>query len=130
MYKLDTKRVATMRKRLGDASALIKDDNYLPFFRSRQIKYPNEFKESVEQAKRKHNPSHWLASIWAGSKIAATVKMLKGYINRKIVALAEKREANRLETLKRNSCKNTTAAQRAENLLKLKAMYKTFMHTC
>lgn len=129
MYKLDTKRVKTMRTRLGDASALIKNDNYLPFFRSRQIKYPDEFKESVEQAKRKHNPSHWLASIWAGSKVAATVKMLKGYINRKLVALADRREAERLETL-RNSCNNIPEAQRAENLLKIKALYKSFVHTC
>ena len=36
MFVVDNKRIATMRKHLGKASELIKDDAYLPMFRNRQ----------------------------------------------------------------------------------------------
>lgn len=48
MFVVDNKRIVTMRKHLGKASELIKDDAYLPMFRNRQKKYN---KSSTNQLK-------------------------------------------------------------------------------
>ena len=50
---MDKKRIMTLRKRLGKASKLIRDDNFLPMFRNRQIRYQKEFEESVKIASKK-----------------------------------------------------------------------------
>ena len=53
MFLVDKKRAKTMRMALGnDASELIKDDKYLPFFRSRQKKYPKEFYMQLKRPKK------------------------------------------------------------------------------
>ena len=62
MFVVDNKRITTMRKHLGKASELIKDDAYLPMFRNRQKKYKQEFDESVEVARTKRDPERYLAS--------------------------------------------------------------------
>ena len=119
MYKLDAARVRTMRAKLGRASELIKNDQYLPMFRNRQINYPKEFEESVTQAMGKANPSHWLASIWAKSKIKATLTMLGKYLAKKVADAARQREANRIAKAKADAVANCTEKQRANNLRRL-----------
>lgn len=74
MFLVDKKRAKTMRNALGkNASDIIKEDKYLPFFRSRQKKYPKEFEESVKLAKTKRNPYRYLSKIWAFRNIEKTL---------------------------------------------------------
>lgn len=97
--KLDSHRVLVMRQRLGRASALIKNDRFLPMFRNRQKNHPEEFEQSVEQALsgRVKNPSRWFAKIWAVSKIAETIDIMRTYINRAKSHLAEVRHQMMME---------------------------------
>ena len=74
----------TLRKRLGKASKLIRDDNFLPMFRNRQIRFQKEFEESVKIASRKRNPEHFFASIWSCKNIEKTLKMMRSIIYRAI----------------------------------------------
>ena len=57
---IDERRVQKMQQRLGKATKLITDDNYLPMFRNRQINYAREFDYSIKLAKRKRNPRKYL----------------------------------------------------------------------
>ena len=77
---MEEKRILTLRKRLGKASKLIRDDNFLPMFRNRQIRYQKEFEESVKIASRKRNPEHFFASIWSCKNIEKTLKMMRSII--------------------------------------------------
>ena len=74
----------TLRKRLGKASKLIRDDNFLPMFRNRQIRFQKEFEESVKIASKKRNPEHFFASIWSCKNIEKTLKMMRSIIYRAI----------------------------------------------
>lgn len=84
------KRVKTLRKRLGAASDLIKDDAYLPLFRNRQIRYPKEFEESIAQAQRKKHPDRWFAKVWSCANTFDSLKMLAKYIARRVAECAKK----------------------------------------
>ena len=97
--KLDNWRVRVMRERLGKASALVDNDAYLPLFRNRQKNHPKEFEQSVEQALsgRVKNPSRWFAKIWAVSKLAETIDIMRTYINRAKSRLAEARHQRMIE---------------------------------
>ena len=97
--KLDNHRVRVMRERLGKASALVNNDAYLPLFRNRQKNHPEEFEQSVEQALsgRVKNPSRWFAKIWAVSKLAETIDIMRTYINRAKSRLAEARHQRMME---------------------------------
>ena len=97
--KLDNHRIRVMRQRLGKASVLIKNDRYLPMFRNRQKNHPEEFEQSVEQALsgRVKNPSRWFAKIWAVSKLAETIDIMRTYINRAKSRLAEARHQQMAE---------------------------------
>ena len=81
---MDEKRIITLRKRLGRASKLIRDDNFLPMFRNRQIRYKKEFEESVKISNKKRNPEHFFASIWSCKNIEKTLKMMRSIIYRAI----------------------------------------------
>lgn len=70
-----------MRFSLKEASYLIKNDNFLPKFRNRQKNYPDEWNKSVEIARKKDNPEHYLAVIWAKDNIKKSLKWLKKLIN-------------------------------------------------
>lgn len=83
----------TLRKRLGKASKLIRDDNFLPMFRNRQIRYKKEFEESVKIASRKRNPEHFFAVIWACRNIEDTLKMMRSIIYRAIEKARELQES-------------------------------------
>ena len=93
MGKVDNRRAATMRKRLGDASPLVENDQYLPMFRNRQINYQNEFDFSVAEAAKKRNPSAWFAKVWRVEAVAKTVIILRKMMNSvkcKAIELARK----------------------------------------
>lgn len=81
---MSEKRIETLRNRLGKASELIVDDDYLPMFRNRQIRFKKEFEESVKLAKKKRNPEHYFASIWSCKALEKTLEMLHRMIYRAI----------------------------------------------
>ena len=81
MFVLNEKRIQTMRFSLKEASCLIKNDNFLPKFRNRQKNYPDEWNKSVEIARKKDNPEHYLAVIRAKDNIKKSLKWLKKLIN-------------------------------------------------
>jgi hypothetical protein len=91
------KRVKTLRKRLGAASDLIKDDAYLPLFRNRQIRYPKEFEESIVQAQRKEHPDRWFAKVWSCANTFDSLKMLAKYVARRVAEYAKKVHDEKLE---------------------------------
>lgn len=103
---MEEKRIITLRKRLGKASKLIKDDNFLPMFRNRQIRFQKEFEESVKIASKKRNPEHFFASIWSCENIEKTLKMMRSIIYRAIEKARELQESiKRIKTeqsIKRN----------------------------
>lgn len=80
-FILDQKRKDTIREKLGKSSELIKTDNFLPKFRNRQKNYPDEWNKSVEIAKKKDNPEHYLAVVWAKDNIKKSLEWLKKLIN-------------------------------------------------
>ena len=74
---MSEKRIVTLRNRLGKASDLIKNDEFLPMFRNRQIHFKKEFEESVKLAKKKNNPEHYFASIWSCKSLEKTLEMIR-----------------------------------------------------
>lgn len=81
---MSEKRIVTLRNRLGKASDLVKNDEYLPMFRNRQIHFKKEFEESVKLAKKKNNPEHYFASIWSCKSLKKTLEMIRRMIYRAI----------------------------------------------
>lgn len=81
---MSEKRIVTLRNRLGKASDLIENDDYLPMFRNRQIHFKKEFEESVKLAKKKNNPEHYFASIWSSKALKKTLEMIRKMIYRAI----------------------------------------------
>lgn len=81
---MSEKRIVTLRNRLGKASDLIKNDDFLPMFRNRQIHFKKEFEESVKIAKKKRNPEHYFASIWSCKALEKTIEMIRRMIYRAI----------------------------------------------
>jgi hypothetical protein len=81
---MSEKRIVTLRNRLGKASDLIKNDDYLPMFRNRQIHFKKEFEESIKLAKKKRNPEHYFASIWSCKSLEKTLEMIRKMIYRAI----------------------------------------------
>lgn len=78
---IDAKRQQTMMERLGEAAELIDDKRFLPMFRNRQIHYPEEFKRSIEIARKKKNPSHYFANIWSTKNLKRTLNIITKMIN-------------------------------------------------
>lgn len=102
MFIINAQRISTMRNRLGkEASKIIKNDNFLPMFRNRQKNYQDEFNQSVEIAKRKNNPTHYLAKIWAKNNVEKSLKWLRSFINRAKVKLADLRHQARMAALEK-----------------------------
>lgn len=99
---MDKKRIMTLRKRLGKASKLIRDDNFLPMFRNRQIRFQKEFEESVKIASKKRNPEHFFAVIWACRNIEDTLRMMRSIIYRAIEKTRELQES--IKRIKTEQC--------------------------
>lgn len=116
---MEVKRIITLRKRLGKASKLIKDDNFLPMFRNRQIRFQKEFEESVKIASKKRNPEHFFASIWSFKNIEKTLKMMRSIIYRAIEKVRELQESiKRIKT--EQSIKRNLNPTRLKELSKMK----------
>lgn len=81
---MSEKRIVTLRNRLGKASDLVENDDFLPMFRNRQIHFKKEFEESVKLAKKKRNPEHYFASIWSCKSLKKTLEMIRRMIYRAI----------------------------------------------
>lgn len=92
---INQKRIQSMREALGEASALVDNDKYLPLFRNRQKNHTREFKQAAKMARNKKNPARWFASLWSVEKTARTLEILRTYINKKIAKKAENREKSR-----------------------------------
>lgn len=90
MFLVDAKRARTMRLALGkDASEIIKEDSYLPFFRSRQKKYPEEFEKSVQLAKKKRNPYRYLSKIWAFKNLEKTLTFIGKMLSKSVCQITK-----------------------------------------
>ena len=94
---IDERRIQKMQQRLGKATKLITDDNYLPMFRNRQINYAKEFDYSIKLAKRKRNPRKYFAFIWSSSNLAKTVDWLRKLIAQAKAKAAEKRHKQKIQ---------------------------------
>jgi len=119
-FMIDATRIETMRERLGDASALVESDQYLPLYRNRQINHPELFNFSVKLAKRKTNPARYFASIWSSKNLAKTIDWLQKLINlaqskAREVAYAAKKVA---DTVKEAAQLNREGRRRYEKMLK------------
>ncbi len=90
---MSKKRIVTLRNRLGKASDLIENDDFLPMFRNRQIHFKKEFEESVKLAKKKRNPEHYFASIWSCKALKKTLEMIRRMIYR-VIKKAREYQAN------------------------------------
>lgn len=88
---MSEKRIITLRNRLGKASDLVKNNEYLPMFRNRQIRFKKEFEESIKIAKKKRNPEHYFASIWSCKSLEKTLEMIRKMIYRAIEKAREYR---------------------------------------
>lgn len=67
-YMVNDRRKQTMLKRIGEASELIDDQRFLPFYRGVQIRLekmgkPDEWGRMIEAAKAKTNPSRYFAKL-------------------------------------------------------------------
>lgn len=113
-FIVDDRRISVMRKRLGKASKIIKNDSYLPMFRNRQIRFQEEFDHSVEIACKKGDPAAYLATIWSRKNLDKSVMWLRKMINVLKGKLAEIR----------NTFKNTTIGRGLTNKDGLKKLYK------
>lgn len=114
MFVVDNKRIATMRKHLGKASKLIKDDAYLPMFRSRQKKYKQEFDESVEVAKTKRDPERYLASVWSLKNLEQSLVWMRGRIARAINELARQRQEKKQRKMEERARRDMNYSGRAK----------------
>lgn len=112
MFVLDNKRITTMRKHLGKASELIKDDAYLPMFRNRQKKYKQEFDESVEVAKKKRDPARYLASIWSVKNLEQTLLWMRSRIARAVNELARRRQEKKIRKMEKKARRETNYSGR------------------
>ena len=112
MFIIDNKRIATMRKHLGKASELIKDDAYLPMFRNRQKKYKQEFDESVEVAKTKRDPERYLASVWSLKNLEQTLLWMRSRIARAVNELARRRQEKKIRKMEKKARRETNYSGR------------------
>lgn len=112
MFIIDNKRIVTMRKHLGEASELIKNDAYLPMFRNRQKKYKQEFDESVEVAKKKRDPARYLASIWSVKNLEQTLLWMRSRIARAVNELARRRQEKKIRKMEKKARRETNYSGR------------------
>ena len=118
---MSEKRIETLRNRLGKASDLVKNDEYLPMFRNRQIHFKKEFEESVKLAKKKRNPEHYFASIWSCKSLEKTLETIRKMIYRAIEK-AREYQAN-IERIKQEA--DVKANFNPEGRAKLTTMIKS-----
>ena len=101
-----------MRKHLGEASELIKNDAYLPMFRNRQKKYKQEFDKSVEVAKTKRDPERYLASVWSLKNLEQTLLWMRSRIARAVNELARRRQEKKIRKMEKKARRETNYSGR------------------
>ena len=116
---IDERRVQKMQQRLGKATKLITDDNYLPMFRNRQINYAREFDYSIKLAKRKRNPRKYFAFIWSRKNLSKTVDWLRKLIAQAKAKLAKERHAQQMN----EQLESPTNAVNLHKLTEMKRQY-------
>ena len=85
---LDSKRINTMRSRLGSASDLIDNDNYLP--RARRVQMDctkDEFDAICKLARRADNPQHYFMRSIAKDRIESTISYVRRILSRSVSAI-------------------------------------------
>ena len=85
---IDNKRIKTMRNRLGDASELIDNDNYLP--RARRVQMDctkDEFDAICKLARRADNPQHYFMRSIAKDRIESTISYVRRILSRSVSAI-------------------------------------------
>lgn len=115
---MSEKRIVTLRNRLGKASDLIKNDEFLPMFRNRQIRFKKEFEESVKLAKKKNNPEHYFASIWSCKALEKTLETIRKMIYRAIEK-AREYQANIERTKAEEDIKNNYNSEGRAKLVEM-----------
>lgn len=81
-------RIRTMRNRLGQASELVNNDNYLP--RARRVQMdctPEEFEGICRLAKQAKNPQHYFMKLISKSAIERTLDYVRRILKRSVNAL-------------------------------------------
>lgn len=82
---IDSKRVKTMRNRLGNASELIDNDSYLP--RARRVQMDctkDEFDAICKLARRADNPQHYFMRSIAKDRIESTIGYVRRILSRSV----------------------------------------------
>ena len=85
---LDNKRINTIRSRLGSASDLIDNDNYLP--RARRVQMDctkDEFDAICKLARRADNPQHYFMRSIAKDRIESTISYVRRILSRSVSAI-------------------------------------------
>lgn len=123
MHIIDSRRIATLKARLGEARKLIDSDSFLPMFRNRQKNYPEEFAFSVKMAKEKKKPSRFFATIWSKKNLTKTLKWIRTKIDR----LKAKLEDTRRERDRQVEMARLTKEMNLDGLARLDALKRKML---
>lgn len=85
---LNERRIKTMRERLGNASSLVDNDQYLP--RARRVQMDttaDEFAKIIELANKADNPQHYFLSIISKKNIDRTLKYVRRILSGAVKAV-------------------------------------------
>lgn len=86
---LNQKRINTMRNRLGSASDLVNNDQYLPRARRVQMDCTSEEFEAICQlARQAKNPQHYFMKIIAKDAIDRTMSYIRRVLRRSVEAIS------------------------------------------
>ena len=85
---LNEKRITTMRERLGKASELVNNDQYLP--RARRVQMDcsaDEFEGICQLARRADNPQHYFMKLISKQAIERTLDYVRRILKRPVQAM-------------------------------------------
>lgn len=85
---LNEKRIKTMRERLGKASELVNNDQYLP--RARRVQMDcsaDEFEGICQLAKQANNPQHYFMKVISKQAIERTLNYVRRILKRPVQAM-------------------------------------------
>ena len=92
--RVDSKRAQTMRERLGSASELCNNDQYLPRARAVQMSLNSaEWETLVKMARRADNPAHYFMKLISKANFERTMEAVHKLMNKliDIAAIAAKK---------------------------------------
>lgn len=89
IFLLNQKRIDTMRNRLGDASELVNNDQFLPRARRVQMDITaEEFDAICQLARQASNPQHYFMKIIAKDAINRTLSYIRRVLKRSVEAIS------------------------------------------